>query len=538
MFKDNADLYPTPAHLANRMLKKVKNWSIENILEPSAGLGHLIQSLKEFQKYRTYNISAIEIDNNCRNILRGKNINIIDSDFLAYNGLEQFDLIIANFPFSDGDKHLHKAIDILFSGEIVCLINAETLKNPYSNSRKDLVQKLKVLNADIEYIQDAFLDAERKTGVEVALIHIEKIQDVETQLFNNMNEDEDINMDDIQDSFEVATKNDIGNIVKRYNQDKETVTSQIMDFYRNYKFVSQYLDLKIAGLSYDDEKSDKYKYNGKNLTEIMKIKLNQFSKNLKRKYWLEAMELKEIKSRLTSKKKIELANELNQYCNMDFTETNIKIFIENLIVNYPKMIDEAIEYIFDKMTEHAFWDARNNNNEWKANIHLYNGWKTNNAYKINKKVILPFYKDGCFGTDKENWFNDIDLVFNYFDDKGLQNDLYLIPEKYKNPYKKETETLSSAEIVRYELAKDVTKNIKTRYFTITVYKKGTIHFVFNDLDILRKFNIFIAKRRNWLPSDYGFTEKRNKDVDFETDKDYKQIGTELAINTKNILMLN
>ena len=39
-------------------------------------------------------------------------------------------------------------------------------------------------------------------------------------------------------------------------------------------------------------------------------------------------------------------------------------------------------------------------------------------------------------------------------------------------------------------------------------------------------------------SDYGYTEKRNKDVDFETDKDYQRIGKELAIDTKNILMLN
>ena len=73
-----------------------------------------------------------------------------------YNGLEQFDLIIANFPFSDGDKHLHKAIDIMFSGQIVCLINAETIKNPFSNSRKELIQKLKRLNASIEFYRKCF----------------------------------------------------------------------------------------------------------------------------------------------------------------------------------------------------------------------------------------------------------------------------------------------------------------------------------------------------------------------------------------------
>ncbi len=38
-------------------------------------------------------------------------------------------------------------------------------------------------------------------------------------------------------------------------------------------------------------------------------------------------------------------------------------------------------------------------------------------------------------------------------------------------------------------------------------------------------------------SDYRYTEKRNKDVDFEIDKKYQRIGKELAIDTKNILML-
>ena len=174
MLSNNKNLFPTPDFLVAKMLSKVdfRNKQVKNILEPSAGLGHIIDYInKDLNRYESYNISAIEIDNKCRNQLLLKNINVIDSDFLLYNGLEQFDLIIANFPFSDGDKHLHKAIDIMFSGQIVCLINAETIKNPFSNSRKELIQKLKRLNASIDFIENAFVDAERKTGVEVALAY-------------------------------------------------------------------------------------------------------------------------------------------------------------------------------------------------------------------------------------------------------------------------------------------------------------------------------------------------------------------------------
>ena len=538
MFKYNPDLFPTPEHLVRRMLAKVdfRNQKIKNILEPSAGLGHIVDYInKDMNKYNSYNISAIEIDNNCRNQLLLKNINIIDSDFLAYNGLEQFDLIIANFPFSDGDKHLHKALDILFSGQIVCLLNAETIKNPYSNSRKDLVQKLNKLDAKIEYIKDAFLDADRKTNVETALIYIEKYQNVETEIFNEMSSSID-EFEDLKENNTLTTRDNITNIVLRYNQDKECITAQIMDFYKNYKKVSKYLTLAVVGEDIQRHSSS-VKEEIKDLTEIMKSKLNYFATKLKRDYWLEAMQLKEISSKLTSKKRKELSSKLNQYANMDFTENNIKIFIDNLIADYPKMIDEAIDDMFDKFTYYAFRDGRNVNNEYSKNIHLFNGWKTNTAYKVNKKIILPFraeYGNRLY-SEKQDFLNDIDMVFNYFDNKGLKNDLLEYTET--NGYKQNISTTNTAEIVQGYLYKGETKNIPTRYFNITFYLKGTVHLVFNDLDMLRRFNIFVGKKRNYLPSDYGYTEKQNF-KDFETAKEYQRIGKELSIDTKKVFLLN
>ena len=539
MLSNNKNLFPTPDFLVAKMLSKVdfRNKQVKNILEPSAGLGHIIDYInKDLNRYKSYNISAIEIDNKCRNQLLLKNINVIDSDFLLYNGLEQFDLIIANFPFSDGDKHLHKAIDIMFSGQIVCLINAETIKNPFSNSRKELIQKLKRLNASIDFIENAFVDAERKTGVEVALIYIQKYQNVETEIFNDMTQSEDT-FEDIKESKEVATRDNIRNIVQRYNQDKETVTNQIMDFYKNYKKVSKYLTLAVVGEDIQKHSSS-VSQETKDLTELMKSKLNYFATKLKRDYWLEAMNLDDIKSKLTSKKRTELVSKLNQYANMDFTESNIKIFIENLVAEYPKMIEEAILDMFEKFTYYAFRDGRNVNNEYSKNIHLFSGWKTNTAYKVNKKIILPFraeYGNRLY-SDKIDFLNDIDMVFNYFDDKGLKNKLL----EYVEPagYKQNISTTNTAEIVQGYLHQGETKNIPTRYFNITFYLKGTVHLVFVSQEILRRFNIYVAKKRNWLPSDYSYSEKRNKDVDFETDKDYQRIGKELAIDTKNILMLN
>ncbi len=58
-------------------------------------------------------------------------------------------------------------------GAIICLLNAETLKNPYTNERKDLQRKLTEYNAQVEFLQDSFIEAERKTSVEVALVKIQ-----------------------------------------------------------------------------------------------------------------------------------------------------------------------------------------------------------------------------------------------------------------------------------------------------------------------------------------------------------------------------
>ena len=82
-----------------------------------------------------------------------------------------------------------KAIDIMFNGQIICLINAETLKNPHTNLRKELVKRLKDLGAKIEYLKDAFATADRKTNVEVAMVHIKIERQVEDHLYNGMKSD-------------------------------------------------------------------------------------------------------------------------------------------------------------------------------------------------------------------------------------------------------------------------------------------------------------------------------------------------------------
>ena len=179
------DFYPTPPELTARMVAKVDTRRVKNVLEPSAGKGDIIKGYHEARKaeYEGYaarycenatSFDCIEIDENLRYILKGQKYPVIHDDFLTFQTYKRYDLIIMNPPFSEGDKHLSQALHIGLQtgGQIVCLLNAETLKNQHTMYRKNLASMLSQLNADIEYISDAFIDAERKTNVEIALIYI------------------------------------------------------------------------------------------------------------------------------------------------------------------------------------------------------------------------------------------------------------------------------------------------------------------------------------------------------------------------------
>src|SRR6056297_2992057 len=110
----NKDYYPTPNHLIDIMLGKIDRSSrIESILDPSAGNGQLLDHIREWMLIRREKLYAIEIESDLQKVITGKGYQLIGSDFLDYNGGDKFDLIVANFPFSDGDSHLLKAIDMM-----------------------------------------------------------------------------------------------------------------------------------------------------------------------------------------------------------------------------------------------------------------------------------------------------------------------------------------------------------------------------------------------------------------------------------------
>lgn len=519
-FNDNKDFYPTPNKLIRIMISKIDKFSeCINILEPSAGSGDIIDYINEHERYgRRKRITAIEIDPNLRSILKDKKIPVVDNDFLNYNGAEQFDLIIANFPFSQGEHHLLKAIQILFSGQIVCLLNAETIRNPYSNTRKELNAKLEEVGAKVEFIEQGFTNPEtkRKTEVECALIYIDKRIQIEDTLYRSMEDSKNEDNIEFSQKYEISNGNGVKEIVAAYNERKEAVVKTILDFYSNYHLFSGYLSLEVNTHEKDSLEGNE------GLTSVVKARVNQFIIEHKRRYWLKVLELKEVKRYLTSQKRDLFKSNIEYYCQKEFTEENIKQFIINLIQDLPNYINESIEALFDKITSYALRGEEWGENEYKKSIHLFNGWKTNNAFMVNEKYIMPFYKGYSFNSDiqidyrEEDVLDDLDVVISYFCDKKTERSSY-----YQ---------------IKEALDNGQSRKIDTNFFEINVYKKGTMHFKFKDPQVWRRFNIEACKLKGFLPFDYAsrpwdFLNDEEKDLvnRFEGESKYEVVESELGI---------
>lgn len=291
----NRDYYPTPGKLIDKMLSGIDFDKIETILEPSAGSGNIVDALRQkekihnkYHRYEEYkfDIDCIEIDPNLQHILKGKEYRVVHNDFITYDTMKEYDLIIMNPPFSNGCKHLLKALEIQSrtGGAVICLLNAETIRNAYTNERIDLQRKLTEYNAEIEFIQDAFLDtdAERKTSVEIALIkvYIPKVQK-ESFIWEGLKKAQKEREYDAVESTQLIDSDLFKAIVNQYQLEVEAGT----------KLIKEYFAMQPLILS----EFDKNKETGETIQKgncILSLKVNnkevsvnRYIREVRRKYW-------------------------------------------------------------------------------------------------------------------------------------------------------------------------------------------------------------------------------------------------------------
>lgn len=478
--------YPTSKDLVK------KAWSLfktqpTRVLEPSAGEGHLAVGSPTYKDYlysHAINIDCIEIDVTKHSILRDKHLNVVGLDFLTFNNGAQYSHIIMNPPFAYGAKHVLHAWNILYEGEIVAIVNAETIKNPFSRERKELVELIES-RGSVDFIQDAFLshDTERKTAVEIAIIHLEKTSDYETiimkDILDGLNSD---NRKGDDYAFEYTTESEVA-ISNNVIENAVLVFNLAMQAEKNAVFAnakSAYYSAMLGETMSRIDTDTKPYYPQKEFRYIRGT-LQKSYDELKDKAWASILRSSNVTKHLSAKAQAKVNSEFELIKKLDFTTANIYGFLSGLVEKKGEIQKEMACEIFDNVVRHH-----------SENTVFYMGWKSNDKHrtggmriKTTRFIIPNHVNKGYSSADYRTvqFLADFDKVFAMLDGKHeTENSL---ADVFKNQYK---------ELVNGE-------RVDSSYFQIRYYPNvGTIHFFPKSKVLIDRLNRFVGQLRGWLPS--------------------------------------
>lgn len=499
MFNDS--FYPSPAgvrallHANIRTKKRHTKYEQDMlILEPSAGKGDLLKDLR-------CKIHTIEKDPSLREFLIGAGHMLIHDDFLTYDTQYEYDAIIMNPPFDEGAKHVLKAIELAEKQNVKpcairAVINAETIENPFSNERKELIQKLERFGATVTYHTEMFTKAERKTNVRIALIQCDiypesKGGNAYDRIVNDLH-DETVTNDAMKNALstivtpnEVAERlHDIAHAIKLY----EAHIEQLKTHYKAKESLHYFEELS----DYEQHYIPKSQHTLESETE-----------RIRRHYWARILDTKTFSEHMTNAGREKLQNTLNEVGRIEITTTNVQNLLQSLIQNKDRLLLDVCVDMFKNMTRYVM-------NEYSKNIHYYNGWKTNNAYRLNKKIIVPNQIRflGIMGIKMATEYDELDYeIKNYMDD--LMTCLQLIDPTIDPTFKARNAGEFENDVLRFKL-----------------FKKGTIHIWFKNLELLNRFNFIVGQEFNWLPTDDEIkTSKKAQDF---IRKEFKPYTKQLA----------
>lgn len=570
MTEGNDQFYPTPPELAEKMIAGIDWDYIDSVLEPSAGKGDLIQALLNQNRHRCgYNskplrVDCIEIDPHLRGILdytygEGKRmkelsieihaleekaelfgsektrlaalksecaslnagrVHIVHDDFLTYNGYRRYNLILMNPPFADGERHLLKALEMQKrGGQVVCLLNAETINNPYTNTRRLLVQQLDKYEAKITYIENAFAKAERRADVDVAIVRVDIPYERPRSTIYDRLEQAAKQETPLYEATDLVTGDYLEQMVQHYNVECSAGVELIREYDAMWPYMQQELEKEGSRKPYSNRAILTLSV-GTDSNYSQRIDVNDYLREVRLKYWRGLFRNEQFMGKLTSNLREQFVETVDKMADYDFTMYNIQQVLVEMNAGLVDGLKETIMALFDKLTAEHSWYP-----ESKNNIHYFNGWKTNKAHKIGKKSIIPTH--GMFSSyswNKDTFdvstaykvISDIEKVFNYLDG-GMTQEVDLHAR------------LRAADAERR------TRNIECKYFKIDLFKKGTTHIKFTNMELVEKFNIYAARNRNWLPPNYGkaayaemTTEEKEVVDDFQGADAYAKVMAQRA----------
>jgi len=169
------DIHFTPKSLVEKMLSYVDISSNSKILEPSAGIGHIADVIKQY----SINIDCIEMMCTFQGLLSLKGFNVVGSDLLNYHNYNHYDYIIMNPPFSNNQdiQHIQHAYKMLKAGGTLIALSSKHWTFANDKASQEFREWTEDKTIDSSSIDQIF----EMTNIQTQLIILDKLEETKEQ---------------------------------------------------------------------------------------------------------------------------------------------------------------------------------------------------------------------------------------------------------------------------------------------------------------------------------------------------------------------
>lgn len=509
--------YPTSAKTAALMWAKFKR-PICVVCDPSAGQGHLLQHAQdgfqgladdelpwlaetpdedcELGRYRVrlrerarykfkqerLRFLAVEIDVRHHANLRELGGQVIGYNFMDVESLATVDQVIMNPPFAEGARHVLHAWECVYDAEIVAIVNAETVRNPYSQDRQTLVDLIEK-HGSVEFLQNQFVGdgVERETCVEIALIYLAK-EPVSSfgmdSILRGLRKGNNIQGPEIEPEISTALampENLVGNTYQRFviavEAARQAAEVNAVSAKASVELGITLEQMQAKGVGNDHRES---------AVSVRKAANDDFQnryKDLKKQAWAQIIRSALVTNKLSNQARRKVEAEAETIYDLEFSIANVHGFLAGLYDSMGDIYADMVCGLFDNIVGRS-----------TDNVAFYKTWKSNERHRFGMRIrrtrfIIPNFSlswGGSLGYESEQFLADIDKVFGYL--HGVSEPYDGLVAAFKNE------------------RCDGGDRTSTRYFEFRFYKgAGTMHFFPKSQEIVERLNRFVGARRQWLP---------------------------------------
>ena len=457
------EFYPTPVEAIDLMQLDCTG---KVILEPHAGKGDIVDYC---YNNGAKEVISFEINEDLQKIVNKKS-RLIGSDFFTCTAeqISHVNAIYMNPPFSNADKHILHAWNVAPEGcEIVALCNYQTIERGYNyRALSNLIKQY----GTAENIGDCFSTAERKTGIDIGLIKLYKpvtSKDFDFEGFYMEEDEEEENGEGIMQYNEVrALVNRYVGIMKSFDRMKEQV-----DYLNS---ITSQIGLSKVDLMVGHEKNVTTK--------------EEFSKIVQKRSWNYIFDKMNMQKYVTSGVMKDINKFVENQEKVPFTMRNIYKMLQIIVGTRQQSYNRALEEAVDNFTRHTH-----------ENRFGVEGWKTNTGHMLNKKFI-------CEGVAELSYGGNLQIRYNSFNGQRLDDLTKVLCNVTGTDYG----TIGTLHRFNYDNKEGVQKfKLETNtwfdwgFFQIKLFKKGTIHLKFRELEDWYRLNKAYGELKGFvLPEEY------------------------------------